>query len=253
MKPTTSKAVSSKTHRRKKRISGEERRSRLIEAAVDLFSRRGFEGAATKQIADAAGVHEVLLFRDFGSKQGLYTAILDHKAKEARHEESLEELRTLADRKDDRAFVRCLIGKILDGYRNDPRYQRLMLYAALEGHEISKIFNETRGRPIFGFLMRYVEQRQKDGVFESGDPRSIAFALIGLPTYYAIVRRLFDIDALELPDEAAVETFTELVLDGLRKRGGSGNGGSIRKGQTRTRGTTKGRGPSKPSATGRKR
>jgi AcrR family transcriptional regulator len=214
---TARKAKSDKTPRRK-RISAEERQRRLIEAAVDQFSRRGFAGAATKQIADAAGVHEVLLYRDFGTKQGLYTTILDHKAKEARTEESLEELRALAEGNDDRAFVRCLVGKILDGYRRDPRYQRLMLYAALEGHEISRIFNETRGRPIFGFLTKYVEQRQKAGVFEAGDPRAIAFAMVGLPTYYAIVRRLFDIDALELPDEAAVETFTDLVLDGLRKR-----------------------------------
>jgi AcrR family transcriptional regulator len=232
---------------RKTRIPGEERRSRLIEAAVDLFSRRGFEGAATKQIADAAGVHEVLLFRDFGSKQGLYTAILDHKAKESRTEESLEELRTLAERKDDREFVRCLIGKILDGYRNDPRYQRLMLYAALEGHEISKLFNETRGRPIFGFLTKYVEQRQKDGAFESGDPRAIVFAIIGLPTYYAIVRRLFDNDVLELSDEKAVDLFTNLVLDGLKRREGNANG------NTRLKGQTKHRRPTPAPKTGRKK
>lgn len=221
-----SKKASPPAKQRKTRISGEERRKRLIEAAVELFSRRGFAGAATKQIADAAGVNEVLLFRDFGNKQGLYTAILDHKAKESRTEESLEELRGLAERKDDRAFVRCLIGKILESYRNGPRYQRLMLYAALEGHELSRIFNETRGRPIFGFLTKYVAQRQRDGAFEPGDPGAIVFAIIGLPTYYAIVRRLFDIDVLELSDEKAVETFTSLVLDGLKKR--AENGGNTR-------------------------
>lgn len=173
---------------------------------------------ATKQIADAAGVNEALLFRDFGTKRGLYTAILDSKTEESRSTEWREKLRALAERKDDVAFVRFLIASILDGYRKDPEYQRLLLYAALEGHEISKLFNETRGMPIFVFLSGYVEQRQKDGVFAAGDPRAIAFAMLGLPVYYAMVRRLFGNDFLGLSDDEAVDTFTPLVLDGLMRR-----------------------------------
>jgi AcrR family transcriptional regulator len=202
----------------RKRISGDERRRRLIEAAVELFAQRGFGGVATKQIADAAGVNEALLFRDFGTKRGLYTAILDSKTDESRSAQWREELRALAERKDDEAFVRFLIASILDRYFKDPAYQRLLLYAALEGHEISKLFNEKRGMPMFGFLSRYVEQRQKDGVFAAGDPQAIAFAMLGLPVYYAIVRRLFGNDFLGLSDEEAVDTFTPLVLDGLMGR-----------------------------------
>ncbi len=202
----------------RKRMSGDERRRRLIKAAVELFSKRGFGGVATKQIADAAGVNEALLFRDFGTKRGLYTAILDSKTEESRAAEWREELRSLAERKDDEGLFRFLFGKILDGYRDDPEYQRLLLYASLEGHEISKIFNETRGLPMFSFLTRYVEQRQNDEVFAAGDPRAIAFAIFGLPVYYAMVRRLFGADFLGLSDEEAVDMFTPLVLDGLMKR-----------------------------------
>lgn len=202
----------------KKRISGDERRRRLVRAAVELFSERGFGGVATKQIADAAGVNEALLFRDFGTKRGLYTAILDSKTEESRAAEWREHLRSLAERKDDEGLFRFLFGKILDGYRIDPQYQRLLLYAALEGHEISKLFNETRGMPMFTFLTRYVEQRQQDGAFAAGDPRAIAFSLFGLPVYYAMVRRLFGGDFLGLSDEQAVDVFTPLVLEGLMKR-----------------------------------
>lgn len=202
----------------RKRRSREERRRRLIKAAVELFSERGFGGVATKQIADAAGVNEALLFRDFGTKRGLYTAILDSKTEESRASEWLEEMRSLAERKDDEGLFRFLFGKILDGYRDDPAYQRLLLYAALEGHEISKLFNETRGLPMFTFLAGYIEQRQKDGAFVAGDPRAIAFSLFGLPVYYAMVRRLFGNDFLGLTDEEAVDIFTPLVLDGLVRR-----------------------------------
>ncbi len=50
-------------------------RQRLLKAARDLFVRQGIAQTTTRQIADLAGVHEVTLFRHFGSKQGLLLAV----------------------------------------------------------------------------------------------------------------------------------------------------------------------------------
>src|SRR5882724_8098229 len=62
------------------RMAGEERRLQLLAVAVSLFSKRGFRGTTTKEIAQAAGKSEAMVFRHFASKEELYTAILDHKA-----------------------------------------------------------------------------------------------------------------------------------------------------------------------------
>src|SRR5215216_6376854 len=62
------------------RMAGEERRSQILAVAVSLFSDRGFRGTTTKEIAQAAGVSEAMVFRHFATKEELYTAILDHKA-----------------------------------------------------------------------------------------------------------------------------------------------------------------------------
>lgn len=55
------------------------RQSRLLilEAARDEFATRGFAGARTQRIAQRAGVNKQLLFYYFGSKRGLYDAVLD--------------------------------------------------------------------------------------------------------------------------------------------------------------------------------
>ncbi|MFS8866770.1 TetR/AcrR family transcriptional regulator [Synechococcus sp. H65.1] len=50
-------------------------RQRLLKAARELFVRQGIAQTTTRQIADLAGVHEVTLFRHFGSKQGLLLAV----------------------------------------------------------------------------------------------------------------------------------------------------------------------------------
>ncbi len=53
----------------------EETRTRMLEAALDLFSTHGYAGVGTKAIAQAAGVNEVTLFRSFGSKRELYVEV----------------------------------------------------------------------------------------------------------------------------------------------------------------------------------
>ncbi len=47
-----------------------------MESALLLFSTQGITATTTKQIAEKAGVNEVTLFRQFGSKQGLLLAVL---------------------------------------------------------------------------------------------------------------------------------------------------------------------------------
>src|ERR1051326_4503164 len=62
------------------RMAGEDRKLQILAVAVSLFSQKGFRGTTTKEIAQAAGVSEAMVFRHFATKDELYTAILDHKA-----------------------------------------------------------------------------------------------------------------------------------------------------------------------------
>jgi AcrR family transcriptional regulator len=64
--------VSAQTSRRPR---GEPRRL-LLDAARELFARRDYRSTTTREIAEAAGVSEYLLFRHFGSKAGLFREAL---------------------------------------------------------------------------------------------------------------------------------------------------------------------------------
>jgi AcrR family transcriptional regulator len=46
-------------------------REKILQAATALYGETGFRGATTRQIAELAGVNEVTLFRQFGSKTAL--------------------------------------------------------------------------------------------------------------------------------------------------------------------------------------
>jgi AcrR family transcriptional regulator len=58
------------------RLDSDERRKAIVASAVPLFARKGFAGTTTKELAEAAGISEGLLFRHFPSKMHLYSEIL---------------------------------------------------------------------------------------------------------------------------------------------------------------------------------
>jgi AcrR family transcriptional regulator len=54
------------------RRSGDQVRALILDAAREVFSRQGYAGATTREIAARAGIAEPLIFRNFGDKAGLF-------------------------------------------------------------------------------------------------------------------------------------------------------------------------------------
>lgn len=53
-------------------------RTRIMDAAMELFSRNGFNSTTTRSIAREAGVNELTIFRNFGTKENLLSEVIDH-------------------------------------------------------------------------------------------------------------------------------------------------------------------------------
>jgi TetR/AcrR family transcriptional regulator len=202
------------------RMPGGERKEQLIAVAMKLFARKGFRGTTTKEIAKAAGVNQAILFRHFASKNELYAAILDYKTRKSNSVAWIEELRAIAETRDDEALFRAVMGKILEHGRRDQDFTRLMLFSALEGHKQAQSFRDKRIRPVFKFLCDYIALRQKEGAFRAIEPAVVVRAIFGIPSYHAQVVSLFNCRLLTLRDEAAARNFAELILTGLTKTSG---------------------------------
>lgn len=52
-------------------------REKILSAALKLFSKKGYLGATTKEIAGEAGIAEVTLFRHFPSKEKLFEEVIN--------------------------------------------------------------------------------------------------------------------------------------------------------------------------------
>ena len=199
------------------RMSATDRRQQLLETALDFFSRKGFEGSTTKEIAAAAGVTEAIIFRHFPNKQALYKAVLDYAAHASNLEPWLAETKACMERNDDAGLLRSIANNILKSYRADPRFERVVLFAALEGHEAGLAHHHQLSIPIFELLRDYIVRRQRQGAFLGYNPGVIIEAIAGMTSHYAMMTQLFGYTPPSgLSDEKAIETFTRIVMGGVQ-------------------------------------
>jgi AcrR family transcriptional regulator len=194
---------------------GSNRREQLLDVGIKLFSQKGFQGTTTKEIALAAGVSEALVFRYFKTKQELYGAILAQKTAAIDVSAWIEGMRQYAEQGDDQQLFQLLSRRIIEHYYQDPDFLRLMLYSALERHELAQGFFESYARPLTTFLVEYIQQRQIAGIFIAGNPEALVRGLVGIPSHHAIVNALFG-DVFNLDIEEAIGIFALIMLNGLR-------------------------------------
>ena len=198
-------------------MAGDERRLQILRVAVSLFSQRGFRGTTTKEIAQAAGVSEAMVFRHFATKQELYSAILDHKACSGGPIDPEQMVADALQRKDDHAVFEGLALGALQHHECDPEFQRLLLHSALERHELAQMFFETFVRRVYEFLGGYIRERQRDGAMIKIDPAIVVRAFVGMVMHHSLNNNLWDPKRLLLnvSNEAAARQFTEILLKGI--------------------------------------
>ncbi|HEX4863098.1 MAG TPA: TetR/AcrR family transcriptional regulator [Acidimicrobiales bacterium] len=66
----------------RQRLPAAERRTQLMEVALERFAASGFHGTSMEEIADAAGVTKPVLYQHFSSKRKLYLELLDTVGRE---------------------------------------------------------------------------------------------------------------------------------------------------------------------------
>ena len=207
MKNSSSKA-STKTSR--PRIPAAARKASIILAAAALFGEKGFNGTKTREIAARAGVSEALIFKHFPSKEDLYAAILTEKSPLP---DLLQRIKVLAEQHND-VEVFTTIAETIVGGAPDQNLMRLILFSALESHEMSDMFFQNHIRHFYDVLAAYIEQRIEDGAFQPVEPLVAARAFMGMLIYHRLLTVLFRAPLTQEPQDM-VRTFVTIFMNGL--------------------------------------
>jgi AcrR family transcriptional regulator len=201
----------------KSRMNAQERKAAIVEAAVRLFAERGFRGATTRELASAVGVTEPVLYEHFKTKRDLYSAIIDAKSQEGcRLFTSL--VGPYVETNDDRGFFRKLAELILEFYETDPDYVRLLMFSALERHELAEQFYDRHRETFFRVVTDYIERRTREGALKKMDSALAARAFTGMVGNYALASTLFKHGLLTVSRKKIIEGMVDIFLDGISNR-----------------------------------
>jgi AcrR family transcriptional regulator len=199
------------------RMAGEDRRKQILLVAMRLFSQHGFRGTTTKEIAQAAGVSEAMVFRHFANKEELYSAIIDHKACADNFQRPCDIVPDALARRDDRAVFTGLALAMMRHHEHDTEFLRLLTHSALEGHELAHMFWDRNVRGMYDFLGSYIRERQREGAMRNVDPVIVVRSFLGMVIHHSLNNLLWDTRRLllDIPNERAATEFTEILLRGI--------------------------------------
>lgn len=205
-----------KVGERKERLSGEERRTQIIDAALRLFADKGFSGTRTREIAELAGISETLIFQHFKTKEDLYRSALRELFS---HHPVMPEIEAKMAQKDDFGVFSTLALHLIKHNRQDPRIMRLAIFSALEGSHLAEAFHsgrETRP-PLPELLGGYIQKRINEAAFNKVNAQ-IAAQLFVETIFMYVADQEASISGPPLPfsDEETVGTLVSIFLDGIK-------------------------------------
>jgi len=163
--------------RRGRRFTALERREQILSEAAALFSEKGLNGTRVRDIADACGVTEAILYRHFPSKDALFEAALSEQI--ARHDTE-GFLASLPEGLSLEGTFQAVARLILDIGLEDPVIHRLLLTASLSGSARTQGIYVTWRVPFVQHLERLVRQGIERGELRPVDPLLTARAFVGM-------------------------------------------------------------------------
>ncbi len=158
---------------------GNETENSIFAAALEVFSRKGKDGARMQEIADAAGINKAMLHYYFRSKDLLYESVFEHVA---RHFFSaLDEIMTRPG-----PFLDALADMIdvyMDMHAANPAVARLWIQENLNGAPVAgRILVQRKETGASGphMLLKRVRQAVEDGEIRPTEPIQLMITLLGM-------------------------------------------------------------------------
>ncbi len=194
---------------------GDDTRQRILEAAAQVFAEKGYARATTRALARAAGVNEVTLFRHFGSKQGLFSAIVEAYAAPALNTAIAAQLS--GDYRQDLLIMGTAVLQALLERRES---MRLMLCEAEHFPKVRQVMAQNP-RQLRQALAGYLRKQMAQGRVRPLHPEAAAQAFWGMFFAYTVSLWLVDEPLTpELSAEELVAQFVDIFFEGTRTVGG---------------------------------
>ena len=194
----------------------EDRREQIIDAAMRVFSQKGFTRATNKDIAREAGITPGLIYHYFENKEALLRAIIEARSP-LRLISSLSPQTLMLPPE---VFLRFIILQVLVIVEEEKFVQllRMFLPEIIHNPNMSQLGAGVLQRGL-GFLASYFASKMQAGELRLGDASLAAQVCMGSVIGFVLRRQIIrDAVALEYSHEQIADAVVETVLKGLLPR-----------------------------------
>ncbi len=194
----------------------EDRREQIIDAAMRVFSQKGFSRATNKDIAREAGITPGLIYHYFENKEAVLKAIIETRSPL----KLVESLPAQVLDQQPAVFLRFLVLQVLGIVERDQFVQLLRVFVpeTIHNPHMAQLGAGVLQR-VLAFLSSYFTIQMEVGTLRRADPSFAAQTLIGSVMGYVLRRQLIrDSLALAYSHEQIADAIIDTVLNGLLPR-----------------------------------
>ena len=190
----------------------ESARERILRAAARLYTTQGFEGTSVREIAAAAGVTKPLVSYHFGSKEQLYSSLLQESVGGC----EAEMRGVLAREREPRARLQAILAAQFARAREAPEIVAFAHEVLVMPGMLPLGFDyRVEGRRLFDLYVELITDGQARGAFRPGDPRAVVVMAVATVAMYSMAVLSGNLPAIPPGVE---DTVFDLLMGGVEVR-----------------------------------
>jgi len=204
--------------------SSPDTRQQILQAALCQFAHSGYAGASVQAIVDAAKVTKPVLYYHFGSKEGLYTALIEWASDERLRLSQAAAGRgaTLAEKYTE---IIATTFEFVCQHRELTRLSIGTAFAA-KGEVPNQNHCMSKGRQVFDMMMNLAETARRKGVLKREfSAEELTMGIYGMMNFYVMLHLVMPEQPL---NRKLAERIVKLFLSGGAPEGGKRSGGERR-------------------------
>lgn len=184
----------------------------ILQAALEIFSEQGFEGASTREIAAKAGVHHALIKYHFDNKDALWRAAVSFLFKRQAEELQLPAPGDPAHGSY-RDFAKAVIRSVVLYSARHPEHARLMVQESVRDSErfrwaADEFIVETRNA-----AERFIVLCQKEGILPKVSVAASVYIFVGAAQlFYTLAPEVRRVWGLDPSDPQVIEDHADALV-----------------------------------------
>ncbi|MBS4179069.1 TetR/AcrR family transcriptional regulator [Lederbergia citrea] len=193
-----------------------EKQKKIIAAAIESFSEKGFAATSTSEIAKKAGVAEGTIFRHYKTKKELLLSIVAPMMAKLVAPLVIKDLNKVLNQDYERFedFIKAMIENRIKFLKNNMQLFRILIQEIPFHPELKEQFTEHIAVKIFDRLRQIIEHYQAKGQIIKMPPDTVIRVTLSTMLGYLISRYLLLPEA-EWDDEAEIERTVQFLMKGL--------------------------------------